>query len=52
MTINSHHPRWYGVVLGINEYRRGNYRAAADELLKANAPEVFWTNCMLAAAYG
>lgn len=52
MEINPHHPRWYGVVFAINEYRKANYRAAVDELLKANAPEVFWTNWMLAAAYG
>jgi TolB-like protein len=52
MEINPHHPRWYGVVLAINEYRRANYGAAVNELLKANAPEVFWTNWMLAAAYG
>jgi TolB-like protein len=52
MEINPHHPRWYGVMLAINEYRKSNYRAAVDELLKANAPEVFWTNWMLAATYG
>ncbi len=52
MEINPHHPRWYGAVLAINEYRRANYRAAVDELVKANAPEVFWTNWLLAAAYG
>jgi adenylate cyclase len=52
MEINPHHPRWYGVVFAINEYRKSNYRDAVDELLKANAPEVFWTNWMLAAAYG
>jgi TolB-like protein/tetratricopeptide (TPR) repeat protein len=52
MEINPHHPRWYGVVFAINEYRMANYRAAVDELMKANAPEVFWTNWLLAAAYG
>ncbi len=52
MELNPHHPRWYGVVLGLNEYRLANYRAAVDELVKANAPDVFWTNMVLAAAHG
>ncbi len=52
MELNPHHPRWYGIVLGINEYRLANYRAAVDEVVKANAPDVFWTNMLLAAAYG
>ena len=52
MELNPHHPRWYGVVLGINEYRLANYRAAVDEVVKANAPDVFWTNWLLAAAHG
>jgi len=52
MQINPHHPRWYGVVLGINEYREAHYRAAVDELVKANAPEIFWTHWLLAATYG
>ncbi len=52
MELNPHHPRWYGAVLGINEYRLSNYRAVVDEVVKANAPDVFWTNMLLAAAYG
>jgi TolB-like protein/tetratricopeptide (TPR) repeat protein len=52
MDLNPHHPRWYGLVLGMNEYRLANYRAAVDEFIKANAPDVFWTNWLLAAAYG
>ncbi|MDQ6892576.1 MAG: protein kinase [Acidobacteriota bacterium] len=51
MELNPHHPRWYGTVLGINEYRLANYRAVVDEVVKANAPEVFWTNVLLAAAH-
>ena len=51
MELNAHHPRWYGAVLGINEYRLANYRAVVDEVLKANAPEVFWSNLLLAAAH-
>jgi TolB-like protein/Tfp pilus assembly protein PilF len=51
MELNPHHPRWYGTVLGINEYRLANYRAVVDEVVKANAPEVFWTNLLLAAAH-
>ncbi len=52
MELNPHHPRWYGVVLGMNEYRGTNYRAAVDEIVKANAPDVFWTHALLAAAHG
>ncbi len=52
MELNPHHPRWYGIVLGINEYRLANYRAVVDEVVKANAPDVFWTNMLLAAAHG
>jgi TolB-like protein len=52
MELNPHHPRWYGLVFAINEYRVANYRAAVDEVVKANAPDVFWTHWLLAAAYG
>ena len=52
MELNPHHPRWYGTVLGMNEYRLANYAEAVAEILRANAPEVFWTNVLLAAAYG
>jgi TolB-like protein/cytochrome c-type biogenesis protein CcmH/NrfG len=52
MELNPHHPRWYGTVLGMNEYRLANYRAAVDEIVKANAPDVFWTSLLLAAAHG
>jgi len=52
MDLNPHHPRWYRTVLGINEYRLANYRAVVDEVVKANAPDVFWTNILLAAAHG
>ena len=49
---NPHHPRWYETILGLNEYRQGNYRIAADEFVRVNAPEIFWNNIMLAAALG
>jgi TolB-like protein/Tfp pilus assembly protein PilF len=52
MELNPHHPRWYGTVLSINEYRLANYRAVVDEVVKANAPDIFWTNMLLTAAYG
>ena len=50
MDRNPHHPRWYGAVLGINEYRLGNYRVVVDDVVRANTPEVFWSNILLAAA--
>jgi TolB-like protein len=52
MQMNPHHPRWYGLVLAMNEYRKTNYRAAVDEIMMASAPDLFWTNMLLAAAYG
>lgn len=39
------------MVLGLNEYRAANYRAAVDAAVMANAPEMFWTNFLLAAAH-
>jgi TolB-like protein/Tfp pilus assembly protein PilF len=52
MQLNPHHPGWYRWVLAINEYRQANYHAAAEAAVKANVPEIFWTNMLLAAAYG
>ena len=52
MELNPHHPGWYRLVLAIDEYRKGAYRAAIDEVVKANVPGVFWTNVVLAPAYG
>jgi TolB-like protein len=52
MQMNPHHPRWYGLVLAMNEYRKSQYRATVDEIVRANAPDLFWTNMLLAAAYG
>lgn len=51
MELNPHHPRWYELTLSINEYRLGNYRAAVDEVVRANAREIFWTSLVLAAAH-
>jgi TolB-like protein len=50
--INPHHPRWYELILGLNEYRLGRYREAVDEILRANVPQVFWKSMLLAAAWG
>jgi TolB-like protein/Tfp pilus assembly protein PilF len=52
MQVNPHHPRWYGLVLAMNELRKANYRAAVDEIVTANAPDLFWANMLLAAAHG
>jgi hypothetical protein len=52
MQINPYHPRWYGLVLAMNEYRTANYGAAVDEIVRANATDLFWTKMLLAAAYG
>ncbi|MBA2259709.1 MAG: hypothetical protein H0W18_12510, partial [Acidobacteria bacterium] len=52
MELNPHYPGWYRVVLALDEYRKRNYRAAIDEAVKANVPGIFWTNVVLAQAYG
>ncbi|MEN8163753.1 MAG: tetratricopeptide repeat protein [Acidobacteriota bacterium] len=52
MDLNPHHPGWYRAPLGVNEYRKENYRAAVDEAVKANVADVYWMNLILAAAYG
>ncbi len=52
MEWNPHHPGWYRVVLSIIEYGKGSYREAVDEAVKANAPDNWATNVVLAAAHG
>jgi len=52
MELNPHHPRWYGSVLALDEYRRNNYRDAVDAAIRANAFDLFWTHWLLAAAHG
>jgi tetratricopeptide (TPR) repeat protein len=51
MDLNPHHPGWYRLVLALNAYRTANYRDALNEAARANAPGLFWTNMMLAAAH-
>jgi tetratricopeptide (TPR) repeat protein len=51
MGWNPNHPRWYEWVLALDAYRRGRYREAVDEILKANLPDMFWKSALLAAAY-
>jgi tetratricopeptide (TPR) repeat protein len=50
--LNPHHPRWYELILGLNEYRLGNYREAVDEILNANLPDGSWKSAVLGAAWG
>ena len=38
MERNPHHPAWYRAMLGFEEYHKTNYRAAIDEIVKANVP--------------
>jgi len=52
MELNPHHPRWYELTLSLGEYRKASYRAAIDETVRANAPDIFWTHVVLAAAHG
>ena len=52
MELNPHHPGWYRLILAMDAYHRRDYRAAVTETVKANVPGVFWTNVVLAGAYG
>jgi TolB-like protein/Flp pilus assembly protein TadD len=52
MDLNPHHPGWYRLMISMDEYRKANYRTAIDEAVASNVPGIFWTNVMLAAAYG
>ena len=52
MELNPQHPIWYRGVLSLKEYAKGNYHAAVDEAVKANAPYLFWLQVILAAAHG
>jgi TolB-like protein len=52
MEWNPHHPRWYEVVLALNEYRLRRYRAALGEMVKANPPEGFRKSALFAAIHG
>ena len=52
MERNPHHPAWYRAMLGFEEYQKTNYRAAIDEIVKANLPGFFWSNVLDAAAHG
>jgi len=52
MDLNPQHPVWYRGMLSCKEYWSGNYRAAVDEAVKANAPYLFWLQILLASAHG
>jgi adenylate cyclase len=52
MELNPNHPVWYRGMLSFREYTKANYRAAVDEALKTNAPDLFWMQVVLAAAHG
>jgi len=50
MDLNPYVPGWYRLILALNEYRKGNYREAVDETVKANVPGI-WTDIVLSAAH-
>ena len=52
MDLNPHHPVWYRGMLSMKEYWSGNYIAAVNEAVKANAPYLFWLQILLAASHG
>jgi TolB-like protein/Tfp pilus assembly protein PilF len=52
MERNPHHPGWFRLMFGFEEYRAANYRAAIEEIAKANVPDFFWSSVLAAAAHG
>ena len=52
MELNPQHPVWYRGMLSFREYAKANYRAAVDEAVRTNAPDLFWMQAVLAAAHG
>jgi len=51
MALNAQYPFWCRSMLGFNEFREAKYEAAVATLAKSNAPELFYTQMFLAAAY-
>ncbi len=51
MALNAQYPFWCRSMQSFSEFRMGNYDAAVAALVKSNAPELFWTQMFLAAAY-
>jgi hypothetical protein len=52
MELNPHHPRWYELILGLDEYRQGRYREAVIAIENAGLGAFVWTSAILVAAYG
>ena len=52
MELNPQHPVWYRGMLSFREYVKSNYRAAVDEAVRTNAPDLFWIQAVFAAALG
>jgi TolB-like protein/Tfp pilus assembly protein PilF len=52
MELNPHHPAWYRIMLALHDYQKQAYRAALDEIVRANIPGFFWSNVVIAAAQG
>jgi TolB-like protein len=52
MELNPQHPVWYPGMLSFRDYVKTNYRAAVDEAVRTNAPDLFWIQAVLAAALG
>ncbi len=51
MELNPYCPGWYWLILGLNEYRKTNYREAAAVAVKANATGG-WADVIFAAIHG
>jgi TolB-like protein/Tfp pilus assembly protein PilF len=50
--LNPHHPGWYQLVLALREFVKADHQAALNWIIRANVPDIFWTNVLLAAVYG
>jgi TolB-like protein/tRNA A-37 threonylcarbamoyl transferase component Bud32 len=51
MELNPHHPAWYRLMLALYDFQRRDYRAALDEVARANIPGLFWSHMVAAAAH-
>ncbi len=51
LELNPYCPGWYRLILGLDEYRKTNYREAATEAVKANTTGL-WADIVFAAIYG
>ena len=50
--LNPFHPDWLFFPLLLDDYRKGDYQAALEDLEQIDMPDFFWTHVMGAQIYG